>query len=69
MLIDERAPGQVMDILSKESFYREANGEVFDTMSLISDGGIDLLTVSAALRKRGHLKSVGGDAYLARLSQ
>jgi replicative DNA helicase len=71
MLIDERAPGQVMDILSKESFYREANGEVFDTMAhLFREGeSIDLLTVSAALRKRGHLKSVGGDAYLAKLSQ
>lgn len=71
MLIDERAPGQVVDILTKDSFYKEAHREIFDAMAdLFREGeSIDLLTVSAALRKRGTLQAVGGDAYLARLSQ
>jgi replicative DNA helicase len=71
MLIDERASGQVVDIVTKDSFYKEAHSEIFDTMAdLFKEGdSIDLLTVSAALRKRGTLKAVGGDAYLARLSQ
>ena len=71
MLIDERAPGQVVDILTKDSFYKENNREVFDAMAdLFKEGdSIDLLTVSASLRKRGTLKAIGGDSYIARLSQ
>lgn len=71
MLLDKRAVGQVVDILQSESFYQSSHQEIYAVIKeIFSDGGsIDLLTVSAGLRKKGKLEACGGDAYLAKLSQ
>ncbi len=71
MLIDIRAVSHVVDILTPETFYVEAHQHIYRTMQILfgESQPIDLLTVSAALRKSGLLAQVGGDAYLIRLSQ
>jgi len=71
MLIDNRAVSQVVDILSPQSFYKEAHQRIYETIQTLfgESEPVDLLTVSNALRKQGQLESVGGDHYLARLSE
>ncbi len=71
MLIDNRAVSQVVDILSPESFYREAHQRIYETIQKLfgESEPVDILTVSNALRKQGLLESIGGDHYLARLSE
>jgi len=71
MLIDNRAVSQVVDILSPQSFYREAHQRIYETIQKLfgESEPVDILTVSNALRKQGLLESIGGDHYLARLSE
>lgn len=71
LVADERGTlNAVRPILSGEHFYSEANRAIFDAAcSLASQGrAIDLVTVADAMRERDTLRSVGGPAYLAQLS-
>lgn len=71
MLIDNTAVGEVLDILSPESFYREGHGLIYGAIrELFGDSQpVDILTVGNALRQKGQLPAVGGDYYLVELSQ
>lgn len=70
MLIDKKGVDEVVDVLSPEAFYKEAHGHIFEAIHFLFNDGqpIDLLTVSAQLKKEKKLESVGGDFYLAQLS-
>ncbi len=71
MLIDKKGVDEVIDILQPEAFYKTAHQYIFESIyALFHDSQpIDLLTVSAALRKEGKLDAVGGEFYLVQLSQ
>ncbi len=71
MLIDRKGVDEVIDILQPESFYKTAHQYIFNAIyKLFHDSQpIDLLTVSASLRKDGKLDTVGGEFYLVQLSQ
>ena len=71
MLIDKKGVDEVIDILQPEAFYKEANQHVFNAIHTLFETSepIDLLTVSACLRKMGLLEKVGGDFYLVQLSK
>lgn len=71
MLIDNTAIGDVIDILSPESFYREQNKIIYATIKeLFGDSQpIDILTVANALRTKAMLEAIGGEYYLIQLSQ
>ena len=71
MLIDKKGVDEVIDILQPEAFYKEANQHVFSAIHELfkTSEPIDLLTVSARLRKMGLLEKVGGDFYLVQLSK
>lgn len=71
MLIDKKGVDEVIDILQPEAFYKAANQYIFEAIyQLFHDSQpIDLLTVSAELRKVGKLEAVGGEFYLVQLSQ
>ena len=71
MLIDKKGVDEVIDILQPEAFYKEANQHVFSAIHELFETSepIDLLTVSARLRKMGLLEKVGGDFYLVQLSK
>jgi replicative DNA helicase len=71
MMIDKRGVDEVIDILSPEAFYKEAHQYIFENIvQLFSETQpIDLLTVSAQLRKNAKLELVGGDFYLIQLTQ
>ena len=71
MLIDKKGVDEVIDILQPEAFYKEANQHVFTAIHTLFETSepIDLLTVSACLRKMSLLEKVGGDFYLVQLSK
>lgn len=71
MMIDKKGVDEVIDILSPEAFYKEAHGHIFNAiLTLFQEGEpIDLLTVSAQLKKDGKLAESGGDVYLIQLTQ
>jgi replicative DNA helicase len=71
MMIDKKGVDEVIDILSPEAFYKEANKLVYEAIFQLFENSepIDLLTVSSQLRKNGNLEIVGGDFYLISLTQ
>lgn len=71
MMIDKRGVDEVIDILHADAFYKEAHKHIFEAIvQLFNDTQpIDLLTVSAQLRKNAKLELAGGDFYLIQLTQ
>lgn len=71
LLIDNSALSEVIDILHKDAFYKEEHKHIFEAIRALfnESNPIDILTVSAKLKAEGQLKIVGGDFYLAELSQ
>ena len=71
VLLNNDAMNQLMDILSPDDFYREANATIFEGMTLLYNESepIDVITLSEALTRKSQLEKVGGIDYLAVLVQ
>jgi replicative DNA helicase len=71
MMIDKKGVDDVIDILQADAFYKDAHKFIFEAIvQLFTDTQpIDLLTVSAQLKKNGKLDLAGGDFYLIQLTQ
>ena len=71
MMIDKKGVDDVIDILQPDAFYKEAHKHIFEAIfQLFTDSQpVDLLTVSAQLRKNAKLELAGGDFYLIQLTQ
>lgn len=69
MLSDASFP-DCLEIVKYKDFYEEKNGKIFHAMTSLYQhhSPIDLLTVTAELRKSKDLRSVGGAAYLSELT-
>ena len=66
MMIDKKGVDEVIDILQPDAFYKEQHKFIFEAIvQLFNDTQpIDLLPVSAQLRKNDILDLFGGDFYL-----
>jgi replicative DNA helicase len=71
MMIDKKGVDEVIDILQSDAFYKDAHRYIFEAIfQLFTDSQpIDLLTVSAQLKKNAKLDLAGGDFYLIQLTQ
>ncbi len=71
MMIDKKGVDEVIDILQPDAFYKDAHKYIFEAIvTLFNDSQpIDLLTVSAQLKKMAKLDISGGDFYLIQLTQ
>lgn len=69
VLIDKDAMVDVGEFLRPEHFYKDAHGKIFDAMMTLYEAHepIDVVSVTAQLKKDGGLKTVGGAAYLSDL--
>jgi replicative DNA helicase len=69
MLMDRSAFVKAVEILSPDSFYRDAHRFIYEAMLELFDKGepIDLVTVTEYLRKAQKLDAVGGAVYVADL--
>ncbi len=71
MMIDKKGVDDVIDILQPDAFYKDAHKFIFEAIVQLftETQPIDLLTVSAQLKKNGKLDVAGGDFYLIQLTQ
>lgn len=69
MLIDREAVIQVAALCTADDFYDPQHQLIYRTMLTLSNQGrpVDLVTLSADLRRTGQLESVGGMGYLSSL--
>ncbi|OGY98604.1 MAG: replicative DNA helicase [Candidatus Liptonbacteria bacterium RIFCSPHIGHO2_01_FULL_57_28] len=70
LLIDPNAMVKVLDILAPEDFYNPVHGKVYATILALYEKRqpVDVMSVTTALKEKDELKSVGGSAYLADLT-
>src|SRR5690554_5969181 len=71
LLVDKKGVNEVIDILQPEAFYKPAHQVIFEAIDILfkSSEAVDLLTVSAQLKKMKKLEAVGGEFYLIQLTQ
>ncbi len=71
ILINNDAMNQIMDILSSDDFYREANKHLFGGMVELYNRGepIDIITLSQYLTKKNLVEKAGGPDYPASLAE
>lgn len=70
VLLNSKYLDEVSPILRADDFYLDAHGQVYQAiLALAVNGtdGIDPLTVSAELERRGKLSEVGGNEYLTKV--
>ncbi len=70
MMIDRTAVTKAIEILEPDSFYHEKNKKIYDAiLGLFERGvGVDILTLSEELRRRGHMEVIGGSFYLVEIN-
>ena len=70
ILLENQAMNIVIETLSVEDFYSEANAKIFEAMTELSRRGqpVDQVTLREVLVHSGKLASIGGDEYLLSLS-
>lgn len=71
MLLDRSAISRAMEVLQRDSFYREAHALIFQAIERLDERGeaVDLVTLSEELRQNGQLEQVGGITYLTKLAE
>ncbi len=70
MLISSAALAQALDRLTAKVFFTEIHRLIFSAMGNLFDAGtpVDQVTLTAELRRTGHLDRIGGVVYLAELA-
>ncbi len=70
LMIDNNAVNDVIEILSPESFYKDAHKRIYACiMELFQDSEpIDILTVTMKLKQKGELGLIGSKDYISRLT-
>jgi len=71
MLIDAAATTVALEHLTEDSFYLESHRIIFAAMQQMYEDSapIDLVTLAEQLKKKEHLKKVGGVSYLSELAE
>lgn len=69
MMLNEKAIWKANDYVSSEDFYSQKHSLIFDTINELDNSGVrvDIMTLSDGLQKKGHLDTVGGRGYLAKV--
>lgn len=70
IMIDNEAFAKVIEIITRDDFYKESHRKIFDSMFKLYEKNepIDLITVTENLRKNTDIEAVGGDTYLSSLA-
>lgn len=69
-LLESRCIPEITALLTHESFYREQNQVIYQSIIDLYDAGrvVDLLTVAEALKSKNELDAAGGPVYLVSLT-
>jgi len=70
ILIDKDALSDVVEFLHADYFYKDAHAQIFSAMLALFEKHepVDIVTVTAELKKMGKYKDVGGSSYLTELT-
>lgn len=70
IMLEKDAMVDIADFLRPEAFYHEANKQIYSVIQSLSiaSAPIDIMTVTAELRKQGKLEMVGGAYYITNLT-
>ncbi len=70
MLLDKEAIAKSIELLDENSFYSEANRNIFQAVVKLYDEneGVDIVTIIEELKKRNILDKVGGAAHITELA-
>lgn len=70
VMLDKNSITDIVDILSPESFYKEAHNILWEAILFLFRNGqpIDILTVTQRVKKEGKLDMVGGAYYISQLT-
>jgi replicative DNA helicase len=70
MMLETNAIDSARDILTPESFYKDAHQKIYNAIRSLYDKNepVDILTVKNKLQQQGFLELVGGAPYLAKLT-
>lgn len=70
IMIDRDAIISIAQVVKPEHFYKEAHSDIFSAMFTLYENRepIDLITLTAQLKKKGVFDKIGGAAYLAELA-
>ncbi len=70
ILLDNRLCNQAMERLRSDDFYLESHRRIYEKMVSLSEQGraIDPVTLGEELRRAGEFEQVGGNSYLAALT-
>lgn len=70
ILLNNDELGSISSHLSAEDFFLEEHKTIYKSMCSLGEigSGIDLITLGASLREKGHLEQVGGNSYLLGLT-
>jgi replicative DNA helicase len=70
IMIENDAFPKIIEIITREDFYRESHRKIFDAMIELFEKNepIDLVTIAEELRKRNDIEAVGGEEYLSALA-
>lgn len=70
LMLEKDALSIVIDIVKAESFYKDSHQKIFEAITNLfqKSSPVDLLTVTAELRKMGSLDIIGGAYYLTQLT-
>ncbi|MGL4957319.1 MAG: replicative DNA helicase [Bacteroidales bacterium] len=69
-MLEKEVVEEVMDLLSSESFYKDAHRKIFSAISTLSANSepVDIYTVTEELRRHSVLEEIGGARYLSSLT-
>jgi replicative DNA helicase len=69
MLLEAEAISRAIEILQETHFYKDAHRKIFSAIVALYERneGVDLITLTEELRKRGQMEAVGGQSYLSTL--
>jgi replicative DNA helicase len=70
MLMDEEAISVAVELLSRDSFYKDSHRKIFESISDLfnSNKAVDIITLADELKRKGVLEEVGGVSFLSALA-
>ena len=71
LMLDSDALSNSIEILRKESFYKNEHQKVFEAIESLFNSAqpVDILTVTNQLRKSGDLEEIGGPIFVSGLTE
>lgn len=70
MLMDEEAISVAVELLNRDSFYKDSHRKIFESISDLfnSNKAVDIITLADELKRKGVLEEVGGVSFLSALA-